>query len=99
MDGIASSLFRDYANSTSEAVQWAIFDGPIDSLWVENMNSVLDENRLLCLGNGERIKLSWRMRVIFEVGELWHSSPSTISRCGIIYFPEDTVNWDSIVRS
>jgi len=46
------------------------FDGPVDSLWVENLNTVLDDSLTLCLGNGERIKLKPSMRILFEVADL-----------------------------
>jgi len=47
-----------------------VFDGPVDSLWIENMNSVLDDSKLLCLANGERMKLKPEMRMLFEVLDL-----------------------------
>lgn len=65
--------------------QWIILDGPVDALWVDNLNSVLDDNRTLCLGNSERIALTNKVRVIFEVDSLTQASPATVSRCAIVY--------------
>lgn len=69
-------------------------DGPIDNLWIENMNSVLDENTVLCLANGQRIRLKNEMKILFEVQDLQAASPSTISRCGIVYVVPDELGWE-----
>lgn len=54
-------------------------------MWVENMNSVMDDNRLLTLANGDRIRLLKHCAMLFEVYDLQYASPATISRCGMVY--------------
>ena len=66
-DGLMALSVRAAANDPSEDHKWIISDGPVDALWIENMNTVLDDNKMLCLANSERIKLTPQIHVLFEV--------------------------------
>ncbi|KAM6166251.1 LOW QUALITY PROTEIN: dynein axonemal heavy chain 14 [Erethizon dorsatum] len=79
--------------------QWIILDGPVDTLWVENLNSVLDDNRTLCLANRERIALTNKIRVIFEVDSLTQASPATICRCAMVYMDPVDLGWEPYIKS
>jgi dynein heavy chain 1, cytosolic len=93
-DGLFTQLLRriiDNLRGEQSKRQWIVFDGDVDPEWVENLNSVLDDNKLLTLPNGERLALPPNLRILFEVQDLRHATLATVSRCGMIWFSEDTV--------
>ncbi|EEY14801.1 dynein heavy chain [Verticillium alfalfae VaMs.102] len=78
---------------------WIVFDGDVDPEWVENLNSVLDDNKLLTLPNGERLNLPSNVRIMFEVETLKYATLATVSRCGMVWFSEDTVSPQMMVEN
>ena len=99
-DGLGSTIIRGCVQDTTNERKWVVFDGPVDAIWIENMNTVLDDNCTLCLPNGERIKLNpTTMRMLFEVQDLSVASPATVSRCGMVYVPAEVVGWWPYVKS
>ena len=87
-DGLLSKIFRDLNEDLDPKKmerRWIVYDGDVDAVWVENMNSVMDDSKLLTLANGERIRLLKHCSMLFEVYDLQYASPATISRCGMVY--------------
>ena len=88
-DGLLSKIFKNANKPRTPDMKpsrnWILYDGDVDALWVENMNSVMDDNRILTLPNGDRIRLQSFTKMLFEVFDLQYASPATISRCGMVY--------------
>ena len=90
-DGILSYSIRKAAADLSGRRTLVTFDGPIDPDWVENMNSVLDDNKRLNLVTGETIYLTPHMNVILECSNLNECSPATITRCAVVYMRKESL--------
>ncbi|XP_060835340.1 dynein axonemal heavy chain 2-like [Rhopalosiphum padi] len=99
VDGIFSSITRKICSDNGLEQKWVILDGPIDSYWIENMSSIMDDTKILILENGERILIPKQVSFIFEVEDLKVASPAIISRCGIIHNNHNDYGWRLYVDS
>ncbi|KJH46392.1 ATPase family protein [Dictyocaulus viviparus] len=98
-DGLFTSIIRriiDNVRGEIDKRQWIIFDGDVDPEWVENLNSVLDDNKLLTLPNGERLAIPPNVRIIFEVADLRYATLATVSRCGMVWFSGEIVTTEML---
>ena len=96
-DGVFTGTLRkilDNQRGESGKRHWIIFDGDVDPEWAENLNSVLDDNKLLTLPHGDRLQIPPNVRIMFEVESLKYATLATVSRCGMVWFSEDIVTID-----
>ena len=96
-DGVFTGTLRkilDNQRGESGKRHWIIFDGDVDPEWAENLNSVLDDNKLLTLPHGDRLSVPPNVRIMFEVESLKYATLATVSRCGMVWFSEDIVTID-----
>lgn len=82
-----------------DTICWIVCDGDIDPEWIESLNSVMDDNHLLTLPNGERINFGDNVNFIFETNDLRFASPATVSRLGMIFLSEEDVDVNRITKT
>lgn len=98
-DGILAYTVRECVKDQSVEKHWIVFDGPVDSLWIESMNTVLDDNKKLCLNSGQMLTLTPYMTMMFEVEDLAVASPATVSRCGMVYIEPQALGTEVLFES
>ncbi|NXH48679.1 DYH9 protein, partial [Dicaeum eximium] len=98
-DGLFSSIMRELANISHDGPKWMVLDGDIDPMWIESLNTVMDDNKVLTLASNERIPLNPTMRLLFEISHLHTATPATVSRAGILYINPSDLGWNAPVSS
>ncbi|XP_013396327.1 dynein beta chain, ciliary isoform X2 [Lingula anatina] len=98
-DGLFSVIMRDLANLTGDGNKWIVLDGDIDPMWIESLNTVMDDNKVLTLASNERIALTPMMRLLFEISHLKTATPATVSRAGILFINPADLGWNPFVSS
>uniref|UniRef100_A0A8C2C4N6 AAA+ ATPase domain-containing protein n=1 Tax=Cyprinus carpio TaxID=7962 RepID=A0A8C2C4N6_CYPCA len=98
-DGLFSNIMRELANISHTGPKWIVLDGDIDPMWIESLNTVMDDNKVLTLASNERIPLNPSMRLVFEISHLRTATPATVSRAGILYINPADLGWNPPVSS
>ncbi|XP_048057086.1 dynein axonemal heavy chain 9 [Megalobrama amblycephala] len=93
-DGLFSNIMRELANINHAGPKWIVLDGDIDPMWIESLNTVMDDNKVLTLASNERIPLNPTMRLVFEISHLRTATPATVSRAGILYINPADLGWN-----
>lgn len=94
-NGILATIMKECTEAEAEEhrrLKWILIDSPVDALWIENLNTILDDAKRLCLTNGEVIVMTDSTTYLFEVRDLEVASPATVSRCGMVFYDHTVVD-------
>ena len=97
-DGVLSVMMRDMNKNqgkfkATQKFKWVVLDGDVDPNWIESLNTVMDDNKVLTLVSQERIPLTPEMRLLIEVSNLREATPATVSRGGVLFVNETDIGW------
>lgn len=98
-EGVIEMVMEKAINKSISEFRWIMFDGPVDAVWIESMNTVLDDNKKLCLASGKVLILTPSITMMFEVEDLRVASPATVSRCGMIYIDTENMSFNFLFNS
>jgi len=100
--GVFTMLWKrcnEASSMTTKGNNWLVCDGPIDSIWIESLNTVMDDNKILTLSNNDRINMVETCRLVFECEDLRNATLATVSRAGMIYITEEDITYRPYIIS
>jgi len=96
--GVFAAIWARANTKSNSWITWMMMDGPVDAIWIEDLNTVLDDNKILTLANGDRFPMTDMCKIMFEVETLKNASPATVSRAGIIYVSDTDLDWSPVAE-
>jgi len=96
--GVFAAIWARANTKGNSFFTWIMMDGPVDAIWIEDLNTVLDDNKILTLANGDRMPMTDMCKIMFEVETLKNASPATVSRAGIIYCSDTDLDWGPVAE-